>query len=76
MGVDSDSDGVPDACDNCRYFFNPDQTGSDGCGDRDGACSGEVAGEILWAPTEAGFTDSRKCPTPLAGTINKHKCRY
>jgi N-acetylneuraminic acid mutarotase len=28
-GVDSDGDGIPNACDNCRFLYNPDQADSD-----------------------------------------------
>jgi hypothetical protein len=34
-GLDSDADGVPNACDNCRFVINPDQfdANGDGVGD-------------------------------------------
>ena len=32
QGVDSDGDGIHNACDNCRFAYNPDQLDSDGDG--------------------------------------------
>jgi N-acetylneuraminic acid mutarotase len=32
LAVDSDGDGIPDACDNCPNVFNPDQADADGDG--------------------------------------------
>ena len=32
LGVDTDRDGVRNACDNCRFAFNPDQLDTDGDG--------------------------------------------
>jgi hypothetical protein len=54
LGVDTDADGIDDACDNCTLAFNPAQidTDADGCGnqcDADFTQDGIVgAGDFFW----------------------------
>jgi len=70
--ADSDFDGIPDACDNCPFVFNPDQrdSNSDGVGDacaptptptRPPTCDRRVEGapEPLSRPCQGGRGNSR-----------------
>lgn len=65
-GGDLDRDGVPDACDNCPYVFNPQQN-PDRCQTIGGVCPGGLVNGILWSATSAEVADHKPCPSPLIG---------